>query len=26
VPIEAFSLPDDLGDKAALNYSRERWE
>lgn len=26
VPIEEFSLPRDLADKVALNYSRERFE
>ncbi|HEX6318100.1 MAG TPA: PRC-barrel domain-containing protein [Burkholderiales bacterium] len=26
VPVEALSLPRDLGDKVALNYSRERLE
>lgn len=26
VPIEELSLPRDLGDKVALNYSRERFE
>lgn len=25
VPIEAFSLPRDLPDKIAINYSRERF-
>jgi hypothetical protein len=26
VPIEALSLPRDLGERIALNYSRERFE